>query len=491
MKIALPQTHTSPAITNAEATRVCKAALQHKDREDYAGAQRTIRDLWAGVGERPKTEGLHPSVAAEVLLSVGVLTSWIGFKNQVKDAQETAKNLITESITYFDSMGDVPRIAAARTEIAYCYWREGELNEARIMIREALKKLSTEGATRARALLKLTTVECSAGRYDEALGILTDNSALFQKVRNHIVKGSYHTELAIILRNLAKSEKKDEYLQRAINEFQLADHEFKLARNPAFRSDLKNNFGLVLANLSRFKEAHKYLNEARRLSVGFKDKSRTAQIDESRAQVFIAEKKFKEAEAVARKAVAAFEKGGLHCMMTEAMITQGIALARSGRAERAHFILQQAIRSALQVDALNVAGLAALTLIEEIELDSFTLQAAYQQAREWLADSKNREVLLRLGDAAGKLAASLREELNPAQASKILFTKPFDLQSMMLKHEGALIKKALAQANGSVTHAALLLGMSYQALSYVLDTRHKNLLKDRSPKRSRAKPGSK
>jgi tetratricopeptide (TPR) repeat protein len=487
MKITLQKLHTSSSITNEEATRLCQIALELKDRADYAGAQKTMSRFWSGVSDPPKTEGLHPSVAAEVVLCVGILTSWIGFKNQIQDAQETAKNLITESITYFDSMGDVTRIAAARTEIAYCYWREGELSEARIMLREALKKLSTEGTTRARALLKLTTVECSAARYHEALGILTDNSAVFQKVRNHTVKGSYHCELAIILRNLAKSEKKEEYLERAISEFQIADQEFKLARNRAFRSDLKNNFALVLANLSRFKEAHKYLNEARRLSVGFKDKSRTAQIDESSAQVFIAEGKFIDAEAVARKAVAAFEKGGLHCMMTEALITQGTALARSGRTERAHFIFQQAIQTAVQVNALNMAGLAALTLIEELELDPLTLQAAYQQAREWLADSKSQDVLRRLSDAAGKLVGSLHGKLERNKANEIIFSKPFDLQDMMLKYEGALIKKALMQANGSVTHAARLLGTSYQALCYIIENRHPDLLKERTPIKRRAK----
>jgi hypothetical protein len=131
MKITLQKLHTSSSITNEEATRLCQIALELKDRADYAGAQKTMSRFWSGVSDPPKTEGLHPSVAAEVVLCVGILTSWIGFKNQIQDAQETAKNLITESITYFDSMGDVTRIAAARTEIAYCYWREGELSEAR------------------------------------------------------------------------------------------------------------------------------------------------------------------------------------------------------------------------------------------------------------------------------------------------------------------------------------------------------------------------
>lgn len=486
MKIALPKLRTSHPITNEEALRCCQAAIVHKDREDYAGAQNLMSDMWEGIDQRPDVSGLHPSVAAEVFLCVGILTSWIGSRNQINVAQETAKNLITEAETYFESAGDVMKIAVARTEIAYCYWREGELNEARIMLREALKKLTTGGTNRARALLKLTTVECSATRYNEALEILTDNAALFQKVRNHTVKGAYHAEFAIILRNLAKSEKREENLNKAIVEFQMADREFKLARNPVFRADVKNNVGLLFGNLSRFKEAHKYLIEARRLTVSFKDKARTAQVDESSAQVFITEGKFKDAEAVARKAVAALERSGHRCMMAEALITQGIALARSNRTERAHFIFQQAIQTALQVDALCMAGLAALTLIEEVQLDPLTLQAAYQQAREWLADSKSQETLRRLNKASGQVVASLGEELSAEKANDILLTKPFDLQKMMLKYEGALVKKALLQTNGSITRTASLLGVSYQYLGYMLETRHKDLIKDRTPIRRRA-----
>ena len=55
----------------------------------------------------------------------------------------------------------------------------------------------------------------------------------------------------------------------------------------------------------------------------------------------------------------------------------------------------------------------------------------------------------------------------------------------MLKYENALIKQALMQANGSVTHAASLLGLSYQALCYMIESRHKDLLEARSPIRRR------
>lgn len=487
MKIASPK-NTAHQTANDEAQQKCQAALKQKDKGDFEGAQDTMRPIWKDIGERPETAGLHPSIAAEVLLTVGILTGWIGSKRQVDHAQETAKNLITEGITYFESMGDVMRIAAARTEIAYCYWREGELNEARTMLHEALEKLARPGNTRARALLKLTTVEYSAARYHEALKILNDNAPLFQRLRNHATNGSYHSEFAIILWSLATSEKRQDYLAQAVKEYERADHQFKLARNTIYRADVKNNLGFLLFKLSRYKEAHKYLNEARRLAVSFKDRARAAQYDETSAQVFIAEGKPKEAEAVARRAVFSLEKSGHHCMVAEALITQGIALARARKTERAQLIFQRAIETALKVHALNVAGLAALTLIEEIDqLPAAMVRVAYQQAREWLANSESQDVLRRLNNAAGKFAESLGEELTTDEATQVLLTKPRALQDQVLKHEGALIKRALIQASGSVTHAASLLGMSYQALCYIIDARHKDLLKYRSPVRHRAR----
>lgn len=288
--------------------------------------------------------------------------------------------------------------------------------------------------------------------------------------------------MAIAFRNVAKSEKRTEYSQRAIGEFQKADQHYKAARNPVFRADVKNNAALLLSNLSRFKEAHRCLDEARRLSVSFKDKARTAQFDESRAQVFLAQGKPKRAEAVARKAALALQKSGHQCLLVDALITQGIALARMGKQERAQFILQKAYESAIQVDAFPKAGLASLTLIEEIEqLSPDFLQAAYDRAREWLSKSEEREILLRLSAAAGKLASCVRGELSAEQATEVILSKPTALQQRMRDTEREVISQALAQANGRITHAAKLLGTTYQALTYTIESRHKDLLKERTP----------
>jgi tetratricopeptide (TPR) repeat protein len=488
MMIASPTKRASDLSPNEEALQKCHSALEQRDRGDYLSARKVMDPLWKGPGERPDIRGLHSSVAAEVLLCVGVLSSWIGSKEEFEHAQEIAKNLISEGIAYYEAAGDLRKVTEGRAEIAYCYFREGALNEARVMLTEALERLTTEGNTRARALLRLAIVECAAAKYDDASKILSANASLFGKIGNHAIVGAYHNQVAMVLRKLAVPETRLDYLQRAVSAYQKADHHFKLAHNVVFRANVKNNVGNVLRQLTRYKEAHKYLGEARRLAVSIRNKVQTAEIDDTRAQVFIAEGKFKQAEEVARHAVKVLAKSGQQCLLADALITHGIALARLGKREPAQFTFQKAIEVAHQVGALNKAGLAALSLIEEIEeLPGEVLHAAFHGASEWLAEAQSQDLLRRFTVAAEKVFAGLNRKLTAAEATEDLSNKPCDLQKEMLRHEGLLIKEALSKTNGRLTEAAAQLNMSYQALAYILEGRHKDLLKDRSPIRRRAR----
>ncbi|MEP6742786.1 MAG: helix-turn-helix domain-containing protein [bacterium] len=487
MRITSRKLSTAHLSANDEALVRCQAALELKDRGDYKSAKEMMGRLWKRVGGRPDVKSLHASVAAEVLLCAGILSSWIGSKEGIKEAQEFAKNLISESIAFFESTGDRKKAASARAELAYCYWREGALDESRIIFLESLEKLTSEGNTRARTLLRLAIVEWSAERFNKALSILSENRSLFERIPNDAIKGAFHSQLAMVLRKLMPSENKENDLKGILHNYEKADHHFKLARNNVFRADVKNNIGNLFREFGRFKEAHAYLEQARRLRVRIKDKVGIAQIDDTRAQVLIAEKKFKEAEAVARGAVRVLEKSGHQCLLADALITHGTAIARLKQNARAQFTFQKAIEIGHQVGALNKAGLAALTLIEELdELPAETLHSAYDRASEWLAKSQSQDILLRLNAAARKVFANIRGELKPEVATETVFNTPCTFPLEVLKFEAGLIRQALAQANGSVTHAAQLLGMTYQGLAYVIGSRHHDLLKARSPIHRRA-----
>ncbi|MEK6278717.1 MAG: helix-turn-helix domain-containing protein [Acidobacteriota bacterium] len=478
---------TSHLAPNAEALQKCQAALELRDKSDFQGARAVMHPLWERIGERPELKGLHAEVCAEVLLTVGILTSWIGSKEGIENAQEAAKNLITESIGLYQAPGDLTKVAACRAEIAYCYFREGALDEARIMLTEALQQMKVQGNTRARALLKLVVVEWSASRYNVALELLTDNAPLFRKITDDSIRGIYHNEHAIVLRHLAKSDplKREELLQLAISEYKSADRHFQLAKNKVFRATVKNNLGLIFFNLSRFKDAYASIAEARRLAVSIKDKCLTAQFDESRAQVLIAQGKLKEAESVMRGAVRMLKKSGQQCLLAEALTTYGIALARSGKRDQAQFNFQRAMEIGHQVGALNKAGLAALTLIEEIaDLAPDVLNQAHDRAIEWLATSQSQEVLQRVIAVTKKIRAN--SSVDDDNASGALLNTRCDLTKEKLKHERELIRQALAKVDGRLTRAASLLGMTYQGLAYIIEKRHPDLLKERSPIRRRS-----
>jgi len=137
----------------------CQAAKTLEYKGEYEKARRLLADYWTRIGERPNLEGLEPSMAAEVLLRAGVLTGWISSRSEIADAQEKAKNLISESLTIYESLSYRKKIAEAQTELALCYWRSGELNEARDLLNEALSRLPAHNEVKAKAVLRLAIVE--------------------------------------------------------------------------------------------------------------------------------------------------------------------------------------------------------------------------------------------------------------------------------------------------------------------------------------------
>ena len=480
---------TSHLPANALALSLCERALQLKDRGEFDAAREVMRPLWKQLGQRPDTEGLNPTTTAEVLLCAGILTSWIGGQNQIKEADEWARDLLTESMRLFEAEEDTTKVAQARTEIAYCYRRAGALDEARIWFTDALEKLIVEGNARAYALLGLSVVEWSLTRYDEAFKILTDNAGLFRKIDSHSLRGFYHNQLAMVLRSVAPAHKRDAYYERALREYEAAELDFKLARNTLFRADVNNNRGFLLFKLARFREAHQYLQEARRLALLVRNKVVVAQIDDTRAQVLIAENKYNEAEAVARPAVASLRRSGHQGLLIDTLITHGVALARLGKTDKAEFNFREAIEIAHQMGVLSKAGVASLTMIEEIDhLAPDALAHAYQQAGEWLADCQSEALLLKFKTAGMKLALELLRKREAEEATTTLFNMPRNLTTEVVMFERDLIRQALAKAEGGrVVDAARWLGVSYQRLAHRITTKHQELVNERSPVHRRSR----
>ena len=157
----------------------CELARKLEEAGNYEGAQEALGDIWQHIGGSPNLEGLDERAAAEVKLRVGVLFGWVGSTRKLKDAQEKAKDLISESITIFETLQDTAKVAEALIDLGYCYWREGALDEARVVLKDALDRLGDKKSDlRAVALLRSALVECASTRYNDALRIHNENAIL-------------------------------------------------------------------------------------------------------------------------------------------------------------------------------------------------------------------------------------------------------------------------------------------------------------------------
>ncbi|HEX8140055.1 MAG TPA: hypothetical protein VF544_21010 [Pyrinomonadaceae bacterium] len=342
----------------------CQLAKHFEDTGQHEAAREAMGELWQRIGEPPVTEGLERSIAAEVLLRAGVLTGWLGSCQQIIEAQEIAKNLISESITIFESHGYAQKVAEAQVELALCYWREGHYSEARLILKDALAVLTTDSELKGKAILRSAIVECSAACYQDALKVLLDAAPLFENINSHTVKGSYHNQLALVYRALAEAGQR-EYLDNAFIEYTAASFHFEEAGHKRYLANVENNLGSLYFTANRFKEAHRHLDYARRLMESLKDQIGAARVEETRARLFLAEKRHTEAERAAQVAVYTLERNQ-HPSLAGALITQGKALARLGRAEQARLTLYRAIELSEQAGARNRAGEAALVIVREL-----------------------------------------------------------------------------------------------------------------------------
>src|SRR3712207_5577736 len=94
----------NPALTREQRALLrCQIAAELIHIGKYAEASEALGEFWQGVGKRPDVRGLLTVVAAEVLLQCGVLSGWLGSVRSIPDAQEKAKDLLTEALRKFES----------------------------------------------------------------------------------------------------------------------------------------------------------------------------------------------------------------------------------------------------------------------------------------------------------------------------------------------------------------------------------------------------
>lgn len=474
----------------------CEIAADFEHRGQYGAARDALGELWRGVGQRPALEGLTAHTAAEVLLRAGALSGWLASLAQDEEGQQAAKDLISESITRFEALGEPVRAAAAQSDLGFIYWREGAFEEARVVYEQALERIPSPAADvelLAKISIRRTMVEFSTGRYNDALRILTEIAPTLEASRNEALKGKFHNQLALVLRRLGTAEGRSDYTDHAIIEYTAAAFHFEEAGHTSYRARAENNLGFLLYIVGRYDDAHGHLNNARVLFLAVRDRGSVAQVDETRARVLLAQGRTKEAERAIREAVRVLAKGGEQGLYAEALTTQGLVLAKLGNFPESRNTLRNAANVAEAVGAVEDAGRALLVLLEEHgeRISEREFLESYQRADKLLGSTQDGETIARLRSCASRIVFARLACMPPHRHRSVAdFWAGFNLPEKVNAYEARYIRRALIDAKGSITHAARLLGWGHHAtLQSMLDEggRHHDLSHLRTPLEKRKK----
>lgn len=468
----------------------CRAAADFERRGDYDGAINALGEYWRGVGERPALDDLGELAAAEVLLRAGAVSGWLGSARQIEGAQDAAKDLLSESISRFVELGEGAKAAEAQSELGFCYRRAGNHDEARVLYNDALRSLPPgEDEQRAKTIVRLVVVEACSGHYHDALRLLTESAPLFERISSELLKGKFHNELAYTFTILSRAESrpayKEEYRDRAIIEYTAASYHFAEAGDTSHCALAENNLGFLLYLVGRYSDATEHLDRARALFRRAGNAGRTAQVDDARALVTLAEGRPAEALRISSSAVAVLEKGGENALLAEALTTKGLIHARLGHFHDSRSTLERAAEIAETAGALEDAGRALLVLLEEHapRLEEHEMLDAFLRADSLLKGTQDAEATSRLREVATRSARARLDVVCSARRQSVADPwANFNLPVKVNEYEGGYIRQALIDADGSVTKAARLLGFSHHAtLQAALENRHRELLPLRSP----------
>jgi tetratricopeptide (TPR) repeat protein len=440
-----------------EARRACEKARELERAGDYEGARSALEKLWSRIGERPAVNELPPETRAEALLRVGALSGWLGSAKQIPGAQEFARDLLTESITLFESLGQQDKRAEAMADLALCYWRSGAQDDGRALFQQALETAQT-AETKLRTLTNASTVEFSSGRFLNALALLNDAAAFLEEVKDEASHGCYHSQRGLVLRNLGN-------VDDALIEYSAASMHFTNAGHVRYLARVENNIGFILLRLGRTTEALPHLHKARAIFVSLKDSGSVAQVNETRARVFLAEKRFAEAERAILNTITVLEQGDDAPLLAQALTTQGSIFAGSGKYDSAGKSFQRASDVSVAAGESHLAAEAQLRMLEELGdmLSREKLLAAYRSADEYVGDRASQidQERLRL---CGRMVIAKIADFYGVEDEQIGGT----LEQEVKHFEARLIARVLERENGSVPRAAQELGLTRQGLSKIL-----------------------
>ncbi len=325
----------------------------------YSDALDRLKKIWPDTSKRPGLAEMGAAETAEMLLRCGSIYGFYGHNKQVAGAQLMAKDLLSEARELFIGLGNLEKTAECENHLALCYWRTGEMNEARDIIRSALAHdLPLYSDATLYAHVTKSLINNSLGNYPDTI---ETGRSIEYNVREHgspFITGSFYTNLGLAYKNLAD-------LSQALECFELARHYHQRSRHKVYLATVENNLAQLYRETGHFAKAHLAIDDATRLFKQVKDRTREGFSLDTKALVFLSENRYSEAMATVDKALAVLRKSENSAYIAETLLTKArIKLYLDDFADAVRTLME-----AVDLARIQSGENAATRLINEFEVE--------------------------------------------------------------------------------------------------------------------------
>jgi tetratricopeptide (TPR) repeat protein len=211
-------------------------------------------------------------------------------------------------------------------------------------------------------------LERDAGRLNDAIDRLSE-AALVMAPVGPLVSVRYHLETAGTLRDLAVSEGKDSYNNKADLEFRAALHESEAIGDHRTTATVENNYGLFFLTLKAWEESEKHLLRARQFFEALSDRFRRAQVNETLTRLYLATNRYLDAESAIEDSIQTLESTDSEAVLCEALTTGGIVSSKLGNRGKAKGRFEAAYKVAERCGDREGGRRSLVTLFEEVPED--------------------------------------------------------------------------------------------------------------------------
>jgi tetratricopeptide (TPR) repeat protein len=180
------------------------------------------------------------------------------------------------------------------------------------------------------------------------------------------VSGRCQLELASTHKDLALLEESTLHFDHAKKFSLTALYQFEAVGNHRLTAIVQNNLGVLFSLVGEFSDAELNLRTARRTFAHFSDRIRCAQVDDSLARLYPAQKKLLKAQAAIEKSIQAMQNGDEDAVLAESLLTGGRVYCALCRYHEARNAFESAYHLAWRCGDIEGAGRAILLMVEEM-----------------------------------------------------------------------------------------------------------------------------